>query len=126
MIWEKLSNTNADPETIKCCTSVSSLTVFTGIICDVCSGEKDLSSIFSLIVVLGTIQIFLKTITNGISRHHEKAADLHVKNIGYEKELSECFLLAAKSNLGNLYPHPLFEFFKFDHPSLSIRLSYLE
>ena len=84
------------------------------------------SSIVSLFIFLGTLQIVLKTITNLISRHHEKAADLYVKSIGYGTELSECFILAAKSNLVNLNPHPLFVFFKFDHPSFSQRLSYLE
>jgi STE24 endopeptidase len=85
-----------------------------------------ISSVVSFVVLLGPIQIFLKTFTNVISRRHEKSADLYVKEMGFGTELSECLLLAAKSNLGNLYPHPLFVFFKFDHPSLLQRLSYLK
>ena len=68
----------------------------------------------------------LKAVKNSISRKHEKQADMFVVESGFGVELIYSLTMASKKNMGNLFPHPLFVTFKFDHPPYYERVNYLK
>jgi len=90
------------------------------------SSLKFVQSIVILMIMFEVLNKIIKIATNYISRKNEKEADLYTKKLGYGPEMSEILVKAAKQNLGNLYPHPVFVLTKFDHPPLLTRLDYLK
>ena len=85
-----------------------------------------LSSSIYFLAALPLLYKVLKIFSNFISRYEEKKADLYTKSIGYGNELTESLSIVAKANMSNLYPHPLFTFFKADHPTYLQRVEYLK
>ncbi len=67
----------------------------------------------------------LKGVRNVSHRKHEKKADLYVKDIGLVEELKFVLQAASVTNKGNPFPHPLFVIFKYNHPSSTDRIKYL-
>ncbi len=89
-----------------------------------------LNPFISNIIIFTLIYELLNKLIKGIkfyySRKQEKQADLYVKEKGYGEDLIFGLSMAAKTNNGNLYPHPLFVLFKYDHPPYYDRIDYLK
>jgi len=83
-------------------------------------------NILIFIIIVEFLTKLIKGIKNYISRYHEKQADLYVKSQGYGEDLIFCLTQATILNKGNLNPHPLFVFFKYDHPSYYHRIDYIK
>jgi STE24 endopeptidase len=68
-------------------------------------------------IFLGSIMSLLEFIYNSISRKFEYEADRVAADITSKQIIINALKRLVKSNLSNLYPHPLFVFFKYTHPT---------
>lgn len=68
-------------------------------------------------IFLGSIMSLLEFVYNSISRRFEYEADRVAADITSKQIIINALKRLVKSNLSNLYPHPLFVFFKYTHPT---------
>lgn len=68
-------------------------------------------------IFIGSIISLLEFVYNSISRKFEYEADKIAANATSREIMINVLKKLAKSNLSNLYPHPLFVFFKYSHPA---------
>jgi STE24 endopeptidase len=68
-------------------------------------------------IFIGSIMSLLEFVYNSISRRFEYEADRVAADITSKQIIINALKRLVKSNLSNLYPHPLFVFFKYTHPT---------
>jgi STE24 endopeptidase len=68
-------------------------------------------------IFIGSIISLLEFVYNSISRKFEYEADRIATDATSREIMINVLKKLAKSNLSNLYPHPLFVFFKYSHPA---------
>jgi len=68
-------------------------------------------------IFVGSIMSLLEFVYNSISRRFEYEADRVAADITSKQIIINALKRLVKSNLSNLYPHPLFVFFKYTHPT---------
>ena len=68
-------------------------------------------------IFIGSIMSLLEFVYNSISRRFEYEADRVAADITSKQIIINALKKLVKSNLSNLYPHPLFVFFKYTHPT---------
>ena len=68
-------------------------------------------------IFVGSIMSLLEFVYNSISRRFEYEADRVAADITSKQIIINALKKLVKSNLSNLYPHPLFVFFKYTHPT---------
>jgi STE24 endopeptidase len=64
-------------------------------------------------------------LTNSISRLNEYAADAFASEYGLSKALGTALIKLTVNNLAKVYPHPIYIFFYYSHPSLLQRINRL-
>ncbi len=90
------------------------------------TGQPFVFGLLYTLIVIEFIHKLLGGVRNYLSRRHEKQADLFVKEIGLGDAMTKVMQEAATFNKGNPHPHPLFVLFKYNHPSSTERLRYLQ
>jgi STE24 endopeptidase len=78
---------------------------------------------FSLIY--SPISLLFGLFFNFISRANEYAADAFASKYGQTKALGMALIKLTVNNLSKIYPHPIYIFFYYSHPSLMQRLKRL-
>ena len=76
---------------------------------------------FSLIY--SPISLLFGLFLNYVSRANEYAADSFAAKFGQAKTLSSALIKLTVNNLSKVYPHPIYIFFYYSHPSLMQRLA---
>ena len=76
-------------------------------------------------VLYSPASIVISLVINALSRRFEYAADRFASAHGLGDALSEALVDLNQKNLGNLTPHPAYEFIHYSHPSLIKRLKAL-
>jgi STE24 endopeptidase len=69
------------------------------------------------VIFIGSIMSLLEFVYNSISRRFEYEADRVAVYATSKEIIINVLKRLVKSNLSNLYPHPLFVFFKYTHPT---------
>lgn len=81
---------------------------------------------FLLLMVLGGMaylpSLVVEAATNAASRRREMEADLEVVRYGYGEDLIVTLKRIAADQLACVSPHPVVEFWRYDHPSLLNRI----
>ncbi|MFH1000342.1 MAG: M48 family metallopeptidase [Bacteroidota bacterium] len=78
---------------------------------------------FSLIY--SPVSLIFGTLFNFISRKNEYSADAFAAAYGLSKYLGTALIKLTVNNLSKVFPHPVYLFFHYSHPSLMQRLSKL-
>lgn len=83
-------------------------------------------NLFLLYFIFGIVLFPLSPLLHSMSRKYEKEADSFAVNlVSTPKNLISALIKLSADNLSNLYPHPIYEFFHYSHPSILKRLNYL-
>lgn len=93
-------------------------------------GFNSINYAFSLIILSEVILEFVSPIiglvSNGVSRKREHAADKFACEAGYGEELISALKKLSNTNMNNLNPHPLLVKINYSHPTISLRIDYIE
>jgi STE24 endopeptidase len=79
---------------------------------------------FSLIY--SPVSLVFGLFSNIISRANEYAADAFASNYGLAKALGTALIKLTTNNLSKVYPHPVYIFFYYSHPSLLQRINKMD
>lgn len=74
-------------------------------------------------LIYSPISLLSGLLTNRISRANEYAADAYAAEYGLSKSLGTALIKLTVNNLSKVYPHPLYIFFYYSHPSLLQRIN---
>ncbi len=86
-------------------------------------GLTDLAIFPSLVLLSMIAGLFILPLQNGFSRWHENEADrFALKTIPSETIFVSLMTKLGRQNLSDPAPHPLVEFFLYDHPSINRRI----
>jgi len=76
-------------------------------------------------LIYSPVSLIFGLFFNSISRRNEFAADAFAAKNGKAKALSNALIKLTVNNLSKVFPHPVYVFFYYSHPSLMQRLKYL-
>jgi STE24 endopeptidase len=76
-----------------------------------------------LTLVSGPATFFLTPAFSAWSRRHEYAADAYAARAAGTDALASALVRLNRENASNLWPHPLYSFWYYSHPTLSERLA---
>lgn len=76
-------------------------------------------------LIYSPVSLIFGLFFNSISRRNEYAADAFAARNGKAKALSNALIKLTVNNLSKVFPHPVYVFFYYSHPSLMQRLKYL-
>lgn len=78
-------------------------------------------------VVFGPVSFFFTPLSAMIQRKYEREADDFTYRLtGTTHPLCEALKRLAKDNLANLHPHPVYAWFYYSHPALTVRIARLQ
>ncbi len=90
-------------------------------------GLTDLAGLSLFLLVFTLYGVCLLPLQNGLSRFFEREADAYALRATHAKqEFVSAMQKLAQRNLAELSPHPLVEFFFYDHPSIGRRIAFAE
>jgi STE24 endopeptidase len=75
---------------------------------------------------IGAFSWIFKPISSWISRKNEYAADKYAASVVGPKHLTNALIKITSKNMSDLFPHPIYEFVNYSHPSIVNRLKVLK
>jgi STE24 endopeptidase len=75
---------------------------------------------------IGAFSWIFKPISSWISRKNEYAADNYAASVVGPKHLTNALIKITSKNMSDLFPHPIYEFVNYSHPSIINRLKSLK
>jgi len=90
-------------------------------------GPGDMAGLPLLLLIFSVLSLFIQPVTRGFSRRIEKQADhFALLAMGSKDAFIRCMRKLARVNLADPDPHPLYEWFFYDHPAIRRRIAYAE
>ncbi len=90
-------------------------------------GAGDMAGLPLLLFIFSFFSFLIQPLTHGISRSIETQADhFALTALGSKDAFIRCMRKLAEVNLADPEPHPLYEWFFYDHPAIHRRIAYAE
>lgn len=90
-------------------------------------GPGDMAGLPLLLLIFSFFSLLIQPLVHGISRRIETQADhFALAALGSKDAFVRCMRKLAKVNLADPDPHPLYEWFFYDHPAIRRRIAYAE
>jgi STE24 endopeptidase len=89
------------------------------------AGKSKHALLLILALISGPATFFLAPAFSAWSRKHEYEADAYAANAAGADALASALIRLNKENASNLWPHPLYSFWYYSHPTLLERISAL-
>ncbi|MHB2153372.1 M48 family metallopeptidase [Calditrichota bacterium GD2] len=91
------------------------------------TGPADLAALPLIAIILTVYMLLVSPLSNALSRHYERQADLYaLRHSGNPRAFASALLKLSEQNLSDKQPHPLVEFFFHSHPSIQKRVEMVE
>lgn len=90
-------------------------------------GPEDMAGLPLLLLIFSVFSLILQPLVRGLSRCIETQADhFALVAMGSNEAFIRCMRKLAEVNLADPNPHPLYEWFFYDHPAIYRRIAYAE
>ncbi|WP_456408500.1 M48 family metallopeptidase [Caldithrix abyssi] len=91
------------------------------------TGPADLAALPLIAIILTVYMLLVSPLSNALSRHYERQADLYaLRHSSNPRAFASALLKLSEQNLSDKQPHPLVEFFFHSHPSIQKRVKMVE
>jgi len=91
------------------------------------NGVADLAALPLIALILSVYTLLVSPLSNALSRHYERQADLYaLQHSSHPEAFAKALLKLSEQNLTDREPHPFVEFFFHGHPSIKKRVQMAE